>query len=188
MKKVLLPGILGGIAMFIWSFFSHVVLPIGEMGLKTVPQSEDAVISAMKSSLPGPGLYFMPGMEMGRKPTDEENKAWETKYVAGPTALVVYHPTGEKAMSPGQLSRQLLFDIISGLIAAFVVSMTAASLSMRAILVMLMGVFAWMNVSLPHWNWYRFPAAFIAGEALDTIIGWLIAGFVIAWMAKRAEK
>jgi hypothetical protein len=188
MKKILLPGILGGLVVFIWSAIAHMVLPIGEMGLKSIPQNEDAVLSAMKSSIQEPGLYFMPGMEMGRKPTDEENKAWQAKYEAGPTALLVYHPAGEKAMSPGQLSRQLLFDVLGGLIAALIISMTVASLGMRVVIAALMGLFAWLTVSVPHWNWYRFPAAFIIGEGLDGVIGYLLGGLVIAWLVQRAEK
>ena len=188
MKKVLLPGILGGLVVFIWSAIAHMALPIGEMGLKSIPQNEGPVLEALKSNIQEPGLYFMPGMEMGKKPTDAEQSAWQAKYEAGPTALVVYHPTGEKAMSPGQLLRQLLFDVLGGLIAAFIVSMTVASFGMRTILVTLMGVFAWLTVSVPHWNWYRFPAAFTLGEGLDGVIGYLLGGLVIAWLAQRAEK
>ena len=187
MKKVLLPGILGGLVVFIWSAIAHMALPIGEMGLKTIPQSEDAVLSAMKSNIQEPGLYFMPGFDMGN-PNEAERKAQEAKYEAGPTAFLIYHPTGEKAMSPGQLLRQLLFDVLGGLIAAFIVSMTVASFGMRTALVTLMGVFAWLTVSVPHWNWYRFPAGFTLGEGLDGVIGYLLGGLVIAWLMQRAEK
>ncbi len=188
MKKVLLPGILGGLVVFIWSAIAHMVLPIGEMGLKTIPQNEDAVLSAVKSNIQEPGLYFMPGMEMGKKPTEVEQNAWQAKYEAGPTALLIYHPTGQKVMSPGQLLRQLLFDVLGGLIAAFIVSMTVATFGLRTVMVTLMGLFAWLTVSVPHWNWYRFPSAFTFGEGLDGVIGWLLGGLVIAWLIQRAEK
>lgn len=188
MKKILLPGILGGLAVFIWSFIAHVVLPIGDMGLKTIPNNEDAVFTALKSNIQQPGLYFMPGYDMSRKPTDAERKAVEAKYEAGPTAFLVYYPTGEKAMSAGQLLRQLLFSVLGGLIAAFIVSLTVASLGMRAFAVTLIGLFAWLTVNLPHWNWYRFPAAFTIGEGLDGVIGWLLGGLLIAWLMQRAEK
>jgi hypothetical protein len=48
--------------------------------------------------------------------------------------------------------------------------------------------FAWVEVNLPYWNWYRFPADFTIGAGLDTVIGWLLGGFLIAWMIQRAEK
>jgi hypothetical protein len=184
MKKVLLPGILGGLLVFVWGAVSHVLLPIGAMGFKTIPNNEDAVLTAMKSNIQEPGLYFMPGHDMSRGPTEEEMR----KYEAGPTAFLVYNPTGEKAMSPGQLTRQGLFDILCGLIAAFIISSTVATLATRGLMIMLMGLFSWFAISLPYWNWYRFPAAFTIGEGLDSVIGWLLGGFLIAWMVQRAEK
>ena len=184
MKKVLLPGILGGLLVFVWNFVSHMVLPIGMMGFKTILNNEDAVLSAMKSNIQEPGLYFMPGHDMSSGPTAEQMR----KYEVGPTAFLVYNPTGDKGMSPWKLSRQALFNILGGLIAAFIISTTVASLTTRGIMVMLMGLFAWLAVNAPYWNWYRFPADFTIGQGLDRVIGWLLAGFLIAWMIQRAEK
>jgi hypothetical protein len=189
MKKVLAPGILGGLLVFIWSAFAHTVLPIGGMGLKTLQSgNEEAVFNVMKSNIQQSGLYFMPGYDMSRTPTEAEMTAFGAKYEAGPTAFLVYYPTGEKAMSPGQLIRQALFNILCGLIAAFIISMTVASLVTRGVIVALMGLFAWAEVNLPYWNWYRFPADFTLGAGLDHVVGWLLGGFLIAWLIQRAEK
>src|SRR5262245_5839686 len=108
MKRVLLPGILGGLLVFVWSAISHIALPIGSMGLKTIPNNEDAVLTAMKSGIQEPGIYFMPGHDMSRSPNAEEIR----KYEAGPTAFLIYQPTGGEMMTPGQLTRQALFDIV----------------------------------------------------------------------------
>lgn len=187
MKKILLPGLLGGLAVFFWSFLSHMVLPIGEMGVKAVKANDDVIISAMKSNMQEPGFYILPGVDM-KTATAEQQAAWQTKWNAGPTAIVVYSPTGGEAMSVGQLLRQLLFQIICALIAAFILSATTASLANRAVMAMLMGAFAWLTVNVPQWNWYSFPATFTLGQGIDHLIGWLIGGFVIAWMIQRAEK
>ncbi|MCI0665530.1 MAG: hypothetical protein L0220_31100 [Acidobacteria bacterium] len=188
MKKIVLAGFLGGIVVFIWSAISHMVLPIGGMGLKTIPNTEDAVLSAMKSNIQQPGLYIMPGYDMSRNPTEAEWAALQAKYEAGPTALLVYHPTGQKMMTPGQLISEALFNILCGIIAAFIISTTAASFISRGVMVMLMGLFAWLSISASHWNWYRFPGAFIIGEGLDQVIGWLLGGLLIAWILQRGEK
>lgn len=184
MKKVLLPGIIGGLAVFIWSFVSHMALPVGTMGIKTIPSAEDKVIGAMKDNIPEDGLYFMPGHDLNRQPTDAEKE----KYRKGPTAFLVYHTTGVEMITAGQLLRQLLFQILGGLIAAFIVSLTVASLGVRALAVALIGLFSWLTVNLPHWNWYRFPAAFTIGAGIDNVIGWLLGGLLIAWLVQRAEK
>jgi hypothetical protein len=188
MKKVLGPGILGGLLVFFWSAFAHMVLPLGEIGLKAIPNNEDAVLNAMKSNIQQPGLYILPGYDMSRKQTEAEEAAFQAKYEAGPTAFLVYHPTGVKTISPWALVRQLFFNILCGLIAAFIISKTVASLATRGAMVALMGLFAWAEVNLPYWNWYRFPGDFTLGAGLDTVIAWLLGGFLIAWLIHRAEK
>ena len=50
-KRVLLAAVLGGIAFFIWSSVAHVALPLGETGVKEIP-NETSVLSAMQSNLP----------------------------------------------------------------------------------------------------------------------------------------
>jgi len=187
MKKFLLPGIVGGVVYFLWSFVSHMATPIGTMGVRTVDTNEDAVIGTLKGNIQEPGFYMLPGSGMLNNPTAAQRSAIEAKYNAGPTAIVVYNPTGAPMMSGGQLLRQFLFTLFSALIAAAIVSATAASLTNRALMVAMMGVFSWLMISLPQWNWYRFPAAFVLGVGIDNIVGWLIAGFAIAWMLKRQE-
>ena len=91
---------------FAWSAFAHMVLRIGEA---TPMPNDGAVASAMKANIPDAGFYFMPGIDM-RNATDEQKAAWTEKYKEGPTALVVYHPTGEDAMSPRHLIIQLASD------------------------------------------------------------------------------
>ena len=125
MKRVLIGGIVGGIVVFTWGAFAHMVLPTGEMGIKQIP-NEDAVIAAMKSSIQEPGFYFFPGMDMSHKPTEDEQKAWNAKYEAGPTGILVYHASGSTPLSPKQLFTELPSNVSAALLAAFVLSHVAA--------------------------------------------------------------
>ncbi|HEV2987308.1 MAG TPA: hypothetical protein VG759_02615, partial [Candidatus Angelobacter sp.] len=59
-KRVLLAGILDGIAMFLWNFVAHDLLPLGEIGLREIP-NEAAVMATMRANMPEPGLYIYPG-------------------------------------------------------------------------------------------------------------------------------
>ena len=71
-KRILLAGILGGIAMFLWSSVAHVILPLGHAGIKEIP-NEASVLSAMYASLgEKSGMYLFPGMELGAHPTREQ--------------------------------------------------------------------------------------------------------------------
>ena len=37
MTKILLGGVVGGLVIFFWGFASHMLLPIGDMGLALFP-------------------------------------------------------------------------------------------------------------------------------------------------------
>ena len=44
--RLLLAGIVGGIVVFIWGAITHVVLPLGEMGIQNLPNEEGIEISS----------------------------------------------------------------------------------------------------------------------------------------------
>jgi hypothetical protein len=46
--------------------------------------------------------------------------------------------------------------------------------------VTLLGLFAWVSISFSYWNWWGFPAAFVAGEGIDQVVSAFLAGLVIA--------
>ena len=72
--RILLAGVLGGIAMFIWTSLVHMVLPLGEAGVRELPD-ETPLLSAMESSIKRqPGLYIFPGTGLGRSATSEQKK------------------------------------------------------------------------------------------------------------------
>src|SRR5438445_11492620 len=117
--RVIIAGILGGIVMFAWGAFSHMVLNIEADSMKQMP-NEAAVAAAMKANIPEAGLYFIPGMNMTRTMTPEEQAAWAAKYKEGPTAMVVYHPTGDDVFTPSQFGTQFGSDLVAAMIGAFI--------------------------------------------------------------------
>lgn len=173
--------------MFIWSALSHMVPPLGEMGIRILP-NEEVVVEAMRGAICEPGLYLFPGFDMSRKQSKAEKEAWAAKYRRGPVGLLVYHPQGQQPLAPGQLLTQLITDVIAGTIAAFLLTQVVASFGLRVLLVALLGLFSWVEVSLPYWNWYGFPAAFTAAEGIDQVVGWSLAGLVLAAIVKPTRS
>ncbi len=183
MKKILIAGVLCGLVAFLWSCFAHLLLPTASTGVRSLP-NEDAVVAAMKQSIHEPGLYFFPGMDMSRKLTPEEEKAWAAKYAAGPIGILVYNPAGDTPMSPRQLLVELLSDLLAGLVLAWVLSLAAPSVGLRTAAGGLIGLFVWLCASVSYWNWYGFPGAYILSEAIDHVIGWLLAGLVVGLLLR----
>ena len=61
MKQVLLGGVAGGVALFLWGALSHMALRLGSVGLKEIP-NETSVLSGLRSNIAEPGVYFFPCM------------------------------------------------------------------------------------------------------------------------------
>jgi len=181
MRRVLLAGLLGGLAVFVWSFISHMVLPLGEAGVRTLP-NEETVLTEMRSSIPEAGFYIFPTMGDPSKATEAEQAQWAEKYRTGPAGILVYHPAGGEFSFPRLLLIELLTNILAALIAAFVLARVAGSYLQRVLVVGALGLFAWFSISVSYWTWYGFPGSFILAEGIDQLIGWLVAGLVIAKM------
>jgi hypothetical protein len=164
MKKVLLPGILGGLVVFVWSAISHMLLPIGAMGFKTIPSNEDAVLTAMKSNIQESGLYFMPGHEQGANSGGDEEVRSGADGVSG-----------------------LSSDWRGGYVAGTIDQTGALRHPVRAD----RGFHHLDDRGLTHHPRIDGNAdgiVLVVGDRLDSLIGWLLAGFLIAWMIQRAEK
>ncbi len=184
MNRTVIAGLVGGVVIFVWGAVAHMVLPLGHVGIDKLP-GEDAVIEQLRDSTREPGVYLFPGMDLSETPSPDEQKAWEERYRRGPTGLVVFQPTGEQPMSAGHFIRQLLTNIAAALLAATIMSMAVAGRYwVRVLIVGMMGLFAWLSISVPYWNWYRFPGDFTLAAAAEQVVGWLIAGAVMAAIVK----
>lgn len=192
-KKIVIGGILAAVAIFVWSSIAHMALPIGEMGIKAIP-NEDAVIAVMKANIKEDGFYFIPGEGMAHSSTlsaeqqEAAKKTWEKKHEEGPRGVLIYHPTGEKLFMPRYLIVEFLSDVVIGLIAAFALAMASEkvrSFAGRVVFVGLLGLIGWMTTDVSYWNWYGFPASYEVGQFLDQIIGMVLAGVVLAFIMRK---
>src|SRR5215467_5850581 len=109
--KWVIATLAGATTMFVWGGISHMVLLKG-IGF-TRMSNEERIVSTLRTSLPGDGLYFFPSIDLRGNPTREERAAWEARFRAGPTGMVVYHAAGDAPVSPKKVSVQLLSDLLA---------------------------------------------------------------------------
>ncbi len=179
--KILVAGILGGIAMFVWSSIAHMVLPIGEAGIKQI-SSEEPVLNAIKENIKEDGFYFFPAMTEGMN-----NEAWLEKYRTGPSGIMIVHPNGEEPMTAGMLIVEFLSDIIAVLIAVFLLSKTTGNLERfwkKVWFITFIGFIPFLIVDVSYWNWYGFSGSYTIAQLVDQVVGFFAAGLVIAWRFK----
>lgn len=181
--RLIIAAIVGGIVMFAWGAFSHMVLPVAEMGLKVLP-NEATVVSALKTNIPERGMYFIPGLENMKSATEAEKEAWVKKHEEGPTALIIYQPAGGPFMPPSQLLTELASNILAALIVGIIFTWSVASFGKRVIIAVLIGLTGWVSISISQWNWYKFPKEFILAECFDQVVGWFLTGLVLAFILK----
>lgn len=182
--RVLVAGILGGIAMYVWSSLAHVVLPLGQVGFSQMP-NEAAVLSAAQASNGAKdGLYFFPWVDpKDPKMMEKMNAALKVK----PSGLLLYHPPGH-GMSDmiGPLIGEFSKELIQALIASFLVSLAVVGTYWgRVGFVALIGVVVAITTNLSYWIWYGFPTDYSLAAVFIELMDYIAAGLAIAWWLGR---
>src|SRR3954447_2692072 len=119
--RVLIAGLLGGIAMFIWSSVAHVALPLGQVGFTKMPNEAAVLAAAQASNGEKDGLYFYPWVDP-KDPQMMQKSASAMK--VHPSGLLLYHPAGHGVTDMATpLIGEFVKQLIQTVIAAFLLSL-----------------------------------------------------------------
>ena len=190
MKRVLLAGLLGGIAMFIWTSIAHMALPLGEAGIREIP-NEAAVLSAMQSNIGEAGLFFFPGFGLGPNPSREAQheamKHMDEKLAQHPSGIMMYHPAGSRPFVMARyLSIEFVTEVLEAFLVVYLLSLTRlTTFGARVAFVTVAGVLAAIATNISYWNWYGFPAVYTSAYMFIQVVGFLCIGLVAAWVLKK---
>ena len=180
--RAFLAAILGGIAMFIWSFIAHDLLPLGETGIREL-KNEAATLDALKTNLgDAGGLYHFPGHRAGPKATRQEKsdamKRAMEKAASGPSGVLLYHPTREFSFGK-LLGIEFATELLEAILIVFLLTQTRIeSYGGRVGFVIFAGTLAAITTNIPYWNWYGFPSNYTAAYMLIEIVGFFCTGVV----------
>src|SRR5438874_8832159 len=183
--KILLAGILGAVAMFIWTAITHMALPLGEAGVTEIP-NESAVLSTMQSNIADQtGLYIFPGMGVGknasRKEKSEAMKHMDEKIAANPSGILMYHAPGRPFTFGKALGIEFVTQLLEAILVVFLLAQTRIeSFAGRVGFVLAAGILAAIATNVSYWNWYGFPTVYICSYMLIQIVGFLCIGIVAA--------
>ena len=183
MVRIVLAAILGGLLMFVWGAVTHMVLPFEREALQPLP-NEAVVLSTLGAEVPAPGMYFFPWIDTAVTPTPEQQTAWEQKLASGPSGLMIYKPNGGEAMSPRQLVFEFASNVLAAFLGALILVQLPGGLGRRALSVALIGVAAWLSISVSQWTWYGFATAFAISDLVEQFGSWLLAGVGMAALLK----
>jgi hypothetical protein len=185
MGKVLIGGIVAGIVIFFWGFAAHEALPLGETGIKDIPD-EAAIGAVVKDTVHEPGIYLLPARKMMRSNSKDDQQLVLDKVAKGPNGFLVITPGGRETSMPKYLLPQLLTNILCGILAALLVTQLRPGFVVRVVCVTLFGVFGFVMVCVPYWNWYGFPLDFTIAQGIEHTVGWFLAGLALAAIVRPA--
>ncbi len=191
--RIILAGVFGGIAMFIWSFVAHDLLPLGEVGIDQF-HNETAMLDAMKTNIgESAGLYMFPGHHVGRNATRQEKeeamKSAMDKAATGPSGLLLYHPSREFNFGK-LLGVEFATELVEAILVVFLLAQTRIdSFFGRVSFVFFAGILTAIATNVPYWNWYGFPKRYTAAYMFIQVVAFLIVGIVAALtMGKRTSQ
>lgn len=134
--------------------------------------NEQAVVASMRDNLKQPGFYFFPAAAAGGA----------AQPAAGPTGIMAFQPNGTTTMMPSQLLTQLGADIVATILAALLLVQAGGvpGFGPRILFFTVLGILPALRTDLSYWNWYAFPAVYTAAQFAINIVGFCVAGLVMA--------
>jgi hypothetical protein len=183
MGRLLIAGLVGGIAMFIWSSLAHTVIPLGETGLGMVAP-DSAVAAALQAELGDrDGLYGFPGVNGDPHRDEAAMAAMAEKMKTGASGLIVYHQPGYNPPMTTLMAREFGLEVVQSLILAWLLAgLAVAGLAARATAAALVGVAVALSTNGSYWVWWGLPTDYTLAAMVIQVVGYTLAGLVIAFV------
>ncbi|MGA8271364.1 MAG: hypothetical protein WB919_07365 [Candidatus Sulfotelmatobacter sp.] len=180
-KRILLAGVLGGLALFLWGGLAHDALGLGSVGIQNLPQQQP-VMDALKASAPPSGFYLFPPVDAAAKVAPDK--------VGGPYGMMIYHAAGAGGGMGAQLVNEFILNIVLALFAAYLLSLASGLTGYlsRVGFVTLLGLTAALMLNVEYWNWYGFPLSYTIASIAIVVVGFLFVGLIAAAIVKSPAQ
>jgi len=192
MKSLALGGLLGGLVLFVWGAISWMALPWHTMTFEKF-KDESSVAQAISANAGNSGIYLLPNphkqdsslSEAQRKAAEEDGMK---RMMEGPFMFASVSPRGSGSMGT-MMGIGLATQILAALMATWLLLQTAGLTCWgRVGFLVTLGLTAGVITNLQHWNWWNFSTAYTAVCFGDLLIGWFLAGLVIAKVTAPASS
>jgi hypothetical protein len=189
MKRVLLAGVLGGLAAFVWGAISWAGIHLVDRSWKAL-RDEAPVVAALRAeaSASERAFYALPAPPDLRGESGPDARArHEARMAEGPLAFVVWVPHGVSMEDPKVFGIGLLLCIAIATLCAGLLSLATPVLptyGRRVLLVSLFGVVAALAGPIAEWNWLLYPLGPAVLGAIDTTLEFVAIALVVAALVK----
>ena len=179
--KVIIASVLAAIILFVWGVVSWMVLPWHSNTIMHFNNDQE-VISVLQKNAAQSGVYLLPSFK--NQMTTPQSPETTVKFMTFAAVNLEGLPNMNQAMITG---------FITQLVAAFLVCLMLACANIphylcRLSVVILFALAAGVACDIPGWNWWRFPADFTLVNIADLVVGWFLAGIVIAAIVRKSSN
>ncbi len=187
-KSLIKCGVVGGIVVFIWGMISWMVLPWHTMTMNKFTH-EELVAHVIEQNAPKSGIYVFPYMHTGSSSEKESKKEMTEAKEMMKTGPLVFASVKLGGMHGGLVRHiigSLVIQIVGALLISWLLFQTKGLKYFKQVwFVASVGLVVGILGHLPAWNWMGFAWNYTLVCVLDLLIGWFLAGLVIAKLAKR---
>ncbi len=181
MKNLALGALLAAVVLFAWGFVFWGLIPTPGMHIHP---DQEALQQYLSESIPETGAYYVP------YPAGADDAEAVARHEAGPLAFLFIRMQGESMMPPSMMVGGFIHMLITALLIGMLLRMLLPSLPTwrnRVLFVVLAGVAVafWSDLAWPIW--WRTPWTFFVWMAAYDIIGWTLAGAVLARFVRPAR-
>lgn len=180
-KRPLAAAVAAGLLLFLFNAVSWLALPFHGESLHDLPGGTERFVA----QLPASGVYHYPG----HTSDEQEMKARLERARKGPVVtLMVVSKEGLDPMAPGRFAVTLLLDIAAAFAAALVLARVGGGFGHRFGVAVLLGVFLAVGGRAQDWLWWSQPTGFALPGVIDAVLGWTLAGAVLAAIVRPAQR
>lgn len=176
MKSIVLGTLLGGFTLVAWSAISWLALPWHMAGFRSF-SNEEALTQTLVAGAREAGMYTIPRMESG---SAAQRQSTADKLVRGPLVFASVRP-GPLESTFALFVRQFLIQLATAFVLTLLLLRTGTGgFARRVWFVAGIGLAGGIAGHLPNWNWWSFAPGYTAVEVADMVIGFALAGCVMA--------
>ena len=129
------------------------------------------------------GVYFAPYTK-NKEEMDDPESVFSKKHNKGPLYSIFFQKKGEEPFSYKRLIIGFAIDLLAALLVAVMLSSAVCgscnTYAHRIGFVTGFGVFVGLIGHASYWNWMYFPLEYTIMFMLDVLLGWFLAGLIMA--------
>ncbi len=181
--RTLLAALVAAVVLFLWQSFAHMALPWSHSAMG--PFEDAATIErTLKDNVLADGIYMLPHAAPGHQ------EAWEAAHrqaTEGFSVLAIVTLSGKKSFGEC-LAWQFLFNLIGALLVTFLLTkLSHDGMGCRMGVTVFFSLFTAATAILPNWAWFAYPNSYTSFAVFTHVIGWTLAGLVLAKMIPKNE-